>query len=87
MPMCMQCVAQASPLIAVSFGALRRDTLDARARAALSAAGIPFVSAWAATSRPSRLSHREKVLARAARRRRPEAMGPAWPAAGSAVPG
>ena len=72
----MQCVAQASPMIAVGFGALRRDTLDLRLRAALSASGIPVVATWAAAPRPSRLSRREKALLRAERRRRPEAVGP-----------
>jgi hypothetical protein len=75
--MCMQCVAQASPMIAVSFGTLRRDALDARVRAALSASGIPYVATWAAQPRPARRTRQEKVRARAVRRLRPEAVGPA----------
>jgi hypothetical protein len=74
--MCMQCVAQASPMIAVSFGTLRRDALDARVRAALSASGIPYVAGWAAKPRPARVSRQERVQARMARRLRPEALGP-----------
>jgi hypothetical protein len=73
----MQCVAQASPMIAVSFGALRRDTLRARVRAALSASAVPYLSTWAAAPRPARRTRQESALARAARRRRPEALGPA----------
>ena len=74
--MCMQCVAQASPMIAGSFGILRRDELEARARAALVLSGIPVVSTWAAKPVARRRTRQERVLERAHRRVRPEARYP-----------
>jgi hypothetical protein len=71
--MCMQCVAQASPMIAVSFGVLRRDSLGDRVRAGLALSHIPYVSARAARPAPERLSRRERDAQRMARRLRPEA--------------
>jgi hypothetical protein len=74
--MCMQCVAQASPMIAASFGVLRRDTFEARMRAAVATSGIPYVSQWAARPMPQRVTRQERVLERGLRRCRPEACYP-----------
>ena len=74
--MCMQCVAQASPMIAGSFGILRRDELEVRVRAAVACSGIPVVSTWAAKPMTRRSTRQERVLQRAHRRVRPDARYP-----------
>ncbi len=74
--MCMQCVAQASPMIAASFGVLKRDEFESRTRAMVACSGIPVVSKWAAKPMQHRATRQQRVLERAARRCRPEAVYP-----------
>jgi hypothetical protein len=74
--MCMQCVAQASPMIAGTFGVLRRDELEVRVRAAVACSGIPVVSEWAAKPLPRRATRQQRILERAQRRVRPDACYP-----------
>lgn len=76
---CMQCVAQATPMIAVSFGVLRRDALKEQARAGLSLTRLPLVAAWAAKSTPEPRTRQERDAQRMARRLRPEARSSTGP--------